>query len=282
MQHLFAALALSFIAATVAAAPAAPAASAAPAAAGTKAAGPALGAVLQEVVERPAGQAGAEPVHSFKPLPPKAYEWDEGTYRSAVSGLTMRLPQVRDEKVVSVREAVVLVRANGDVETSHVMFVPGAEGTSVDRLGPVSAVVVTRLGNGRPTDRETVLRSWEPRTPEQRKQMEAHGIEFHRIRTGSGEGLERIVPNRIADANFPYRTHTEEGAKLQSVGVTRYLVSGERALLEFSQVFPCRELAAAQCKDAALKASDRFVADLAAFTVLTAAKPAAPPASSGK
>jgi hypothetical protein len=244
-----------------------------------------LGAVLQELVERPPGQPGqppADPTHTFQPLPPKAYEWEEGRYRSAVSGVTMKLPQVRDEKVVSVREAVVFVRANGDVETSHVMFVPGAEGTKVDRLGPVSVVVVTRLGNGRPTDRETVLHSWEPRTPELRKQMEARGVEFHRIKTGSGEGLERIVPNRIADANFPYRTHTEEGARVQSVGVTRYLVSGERALLEFSQVFPCRELAAAQCKDAALKASDRFVADLSSFTVLTAAKPAAPPASSGK
>ena len=282
MHQLFAGLALTLIAATVAAAPDAPAASAAPAPAANTAAGPTLGAVLQELVERPPGQPAGEPVHTFKALPPKAYDWDEGRYRSAVSGVTMKLPQVRDEKVVSIREAVVFVQANGEVETSHVMFVPGAEGTSVDRLGPVSVVVVSRLGNGRPTDRETVLRAWEPRTPEQRKQMEARGIEFHRIKSGSGEGLERIVPNRIVDANFPYLTHTQEGAKLQSVGVTRYLVSGERALLEFSQVFPCRELAAAQCKDAALKASDRFVADLVSFTVLTAARPAAPPASSGK
>jgi hypothetical protein len=127
-----------------------------------------------------------------------------------------------------------------------------------------------------------VLRSWEPRSPEQRKQMEARGIEFHRIKTGTGEGLERIVPNRMVDANFPYLTHTVEGAKLQSVGVTRYLVSGERALLEFSQVFPCGPLAAPECKDAALQASDRFVGNMSSFTVLTAARPASSAASSGK
>ncbi len=225
---------------------------------------------------RPAGQASGEATHTFTPLPPKAYEWDQGMYRSVVSGVTMKLPQVRDEKVVSVREAVSLMQANGEVETSHVLFVPGAEGTSFDPLGPLSAVVVTRLGNGRPRDRETVLRSWEPRSPEQRKQMEARGIEFHRINSASGEGLERVVPNRVADANFPYRTHIDEAAKkLRSVGVTRYLVSGELALLEFSQIFPCRELAESACKDAALKASDRFVQDVAGFMLIT--KPVQPP-----
>jgi hypothetical protein len=239
--------------------------------------------VLQELVSRASGQPAAEPVHSFKPLPPRAYDWVDGRYHSAVSGLTMKLPQVGDEKVVSVREAVVLVRPDGSAETSHILFVPGAEGTSVNPLGPVSAVVVSRLGNGRPTERETVLRAWEPRSPEQRQQMEARGIEFHRIKTSMGEGLERIVPNRIADSNFPYLTHTGEGARLQSVGVTRYLVSGERALLEFSQVFPCGSLAAPACKEAALKSADRFVAGVFSFTVLTLpAKPASAAASAGK
>ena len=282
MQHFFAGVALSFIAAGVAAAPATPAK--APASAAAPAGQPRLGAVLQELVAGPSGAASGEPGHSFKPLPPKAYDWEDGKYHSAVSGLTMTLPQLRDEKVVSVREAVALLRTNGEVETSHILFVPGEEGTTVDRLGPVSAVVVTRLGSGRPTDRETVLRSWEPRSPEQRKAMEARGIEFHRINTGLGEGLERVVPNRIFDANFPYRTHLGEGAtKLESVGVTRYLVSGDRALLEFSQVFPCRELAAPACKEAALKSSDRFVKDVASFTLITApVRPASAAASSGK
>jgi len=277
MQHLFASVALSLASATVAAAPAVPAAPAGE---------PTLGAVLQELVGRPSGaaSAAAEPAHSFKQLPPRAYSWEEGRYHSAVSGLTIKLPQLRDEKVVSVREAVALLRPNGEVETSHILFVPGEAGTTVDRLGPVSAVVVTRLGNGRPTDRETVLRSWEPRSPEQRKSMEARGIEFHRIKTSLGEGLERVVPNRIFDLNFPYRTHVEEAAsKLESVGVTRYMVSGERALLEFSQVFPCRELAAPACKEAALEASDRFVKGVFSFTLISApAKPASAAASSGK
>ena len=247
---------------------------AAPRPAASAAAGPALGQVLQEQVVAVPGKPG-ESTREFKPLPQGAYQFDGGEYRSGVSGLTLKLPQVLDEKVVSVREAV--VRAHGkEVDTSHVMFVPGPEGTHFDPLGPVSAAVVTRLRQDRPHDRESVLRAWEPRTPEQRKALEARGVEFARIRTGLGEGLERIVPNRVADANFPYRTHTDETAKtLRSVGVTRYLVSGEQALLEFSQVFPCRDLAAQECRAAALKASDRFVQGVSSFVTYRSSPKAA-------
>jgi hypothetical protein len=243
----------------------------------TAPAGPPLGAVLQEQVSMPARAASgarqapgaAAPVHAFKPLPAGAYQFRDGEYSSGVSGITIALPQVRNEKVVSVREAVVIARPNRQVGTSHVVFVPGADGNTVERLGPISAVVVTHLTDGRPHDRESVLKAWEPQTPEQRKQMEAAGIEFHRIKTGLGEGLERIVPNRIVDDNFPYRTHTAEGVRnLQSVGVTRYLVSGEQALIEFSQVFPCRELVGDACKDAALRASDRFVQGVSNFVAV--------------
>lgn len=228
--------------------------------------GPALGKVLQEQIVPIPGQAG-ESKREFKPLPQGAYQFEGGEYRSGVSGLMMKLPQVLDEKVVSVREAVVIAQGK-EVGTSHVMFVPGAEGTAVDPLGPVSAVVVTRLRQDRPHDRESVLKAWEPRSPEQRKAMEARGVEFARIQTGVGEGLERIVPNRVADANFPYRTHTDETAKqLRSVGVTRYLVSQDSALLEFSQVFPCRDLKADACRAAALKASDRFVQGVSSFVL---------------
>ena len=229
--------------------------------------GPTLGQVLEERLVPVPGKAG-ESTREFKPLPAGAYRFDEGEYRSGVSGLTMKLPQVGDEKVVSVREAVVIAHGK-DIDTSHVMFVPGPEGGTVDPLGPVSIVVVTRLRADRPHDRESVLRAWEPRTPEQRKAMEARGIEFARIKTGLGEGLERLVPNRVADANFPYRTHADETAKkLRSVGVTRYLVSGDQALLEFSQVFPCRELAEEACKVAAVKASDRFVQGVGSFVLV--------------
>lgn len=238
------------------------------------AAGPALGKVLQEEIVPVAGKPG-ESRREFKPLPQGAYQFQGGEYRSGVSALTMKLPQLRDEKVVSVREAV--VRSHGkEVDTSHVMFVPDPEGLAVDPLGPASVVVVTRLREDRPHDRESVLKAWEPRTPEQRKAMEARGVEFHRIQTGLGEGLERIVPNRVADANFPYRTHTDEAARpLKSVGVTRYLVSSDKALLEFSQVFPCRELAAEACKAEALKASDRFVQGVSSFVLVR--KHGAPP-----
>ncbi|WP_460890735.1 hypothetical protein, partial [Ramlibacter alkalitolerans] len=247
------------------------------------AAGPALGAVLQEHLAPVAGKRG-ESTREFKPLPAGAYRFEDGEYSSGVSGLSLKLPQVRDEKVVSVREAVVIAHGK-EVDTSHIMFVPGPEGTAVDPLGPVSVVVVTRLRSDRPHDRESVLRAWEPRTPEQRKAMEAQGVEFARIQTGLGEGLERLVPNRVADINFPYRTHKDETAKtLRSVGVTRYLVSGEQALLEFSQVFPCRELAADACKAAALKASDRFVQGVSSFVLMrgTAAAASAPAAAQRK
>jgi hypothetical protein len=254
-------------AAPKASAPKAAASAAGPGAAASPAQGPALGQVLQESLVPVPGKPG-ESTREFKPLPTGAYRFDNGEYRSGVSGLTLRLPQVRDEKVVSVREAVVIAQGK-EVGTSHVMFVPGPDGTKVDPLGPVSVVVVTRLRADRPHDRESVLRAWEPRTPEQRKAMEARGIEFARIQTGLGEGLERLVPNRIADANFPYRTHTDETARqLRSVGVTRYLVSGDKALLEFSQVFPCRMLAEPACKQAALKASDEFVQGVASFMLI--------------
>jgi hypothetical protein len=237
---------------------------------------PALGKVLQEQVVPTPGKPG-EPTRKVKPLPAAAFRFENGEYRSSASGLTLKLPQLRDEKVVSVREAVVMLQPDGEVATSHILFLPDPEGATIERFGPVSAVVVTRLRKDRPHDRESVLKAWEPRTPEQRKAMESHGVEFHRIQTGLGEGLERIVPNRVADANFPYRTHTDDGGKPQSVGVTRYLVSREEALLEFSQVFPCRELAADACKAAALKASDRFVQGVAAFVLLQAsARPKGP------
>jgi hypothetical protein len=246
--------------------------------AGSALQGPALGKVLQEQVLPVPGKPG-ESRHEFKPLPQGAYQFEAGEYRSGVSGLMLKLPQVRDEKVVSVREAVVMAQGK-EVGTSHVMFVPGPEGTSVDPLGPVSAVVVTRLRQDRPHDRETVLKAWEPRTPEQRKAMEARGVEFARIQTGLGEGLERVVPNRIADANFPYRTHTDENAKqVRSFGVTRYLVSQDSALLEFSQVFPCRELKAEACRAEALKASDRFVQGVSSFVLFRSSPGAASAAS---
>ena len=249
-----------------AAAAAQPGAARSQAAASAPQQGPALGQVLQEQIVAVPGKPG-ENRHEFKPLPQGAYQFEAGEYRSGVSGIMIKLPQVRDERVVSVREAVVMAQGK-EVGTSHVMFVPGPEGTSIDPLGPVSAVVVTRLRQDRPHDRESVLKAWEPRTPEQRKAMEARGVEFARIQTGLGEGLERIVPNRVADANFPYRTHTDENAKqVRSMGVTRYLVSQDSALLEFSQVFPCRDLKADACRAEALKASDRFVQGVTSFVL---------------
>jgi hypothetical protein len=228
-----------------------------------------LGRVLQEQIVPTPGKPG-ETSRSFKPLPEGAYRFELGEYSSGASGLVLKLPQLRDEKVVSVREAVVIRRPDGDPETSHVLFVPDPEGIAMDPLGPVSIVVVTRLRADLPHDRESVLKAWEPRTPEQRKAMEARGVEFHRIKTGLGEGLERIVPNRVADVNFPYRTHTNEQAKqVRSVGVTRYLVSQDKALLEFSQVFPCRELVGDACKEAALRASDRFVQGVSSFVLFS-------------
>src|SRR5689334_7835662 len=101
-----------------------PAASAgAPRAGAPVAAGPALGQVLQESVTATPGQPG-QCTRDLKPLPAGAYKYEDGEYRSGVSGVMMRLPQLRDEKVVSVREAVVVAQGK-EVGTSHVMFVPG-------------------------------------------------------------------------------------------------------------------------------------------------------------
>jgi hypothetical protein len=250
----------------------------APGSAREPAAGPALGTVFEDrLLPVPGGKPGHR-TRETRTLPQGAYRFQRGEYSSQVSGLTLKLPQLRDEQIVSVREAVMQAQGK-DIEASHILFVPGAQGEVIP-LGPVSAVVVTRLRKDRPHDRESVLKAWEPRSPEQRKAMEARGVEFHRIQTGLGEGLERIVPNRLADGTFPYRTQTDEtaGQQLKSVGVTRYLVSGDHALLEFSQVFPCRELAAPACKEAALKASDRFVQGVSSFVLLRSSG-AAPAAS---
>src|SRR3954471_23771263 len=63
-------------------------------------AGPALGKVLEEQVMPVPGKPG-EGTRQFKPLPQGAYRFEEGEYRSGVSGIVIKLPQVRDEKVVS-------------------------------------------------------------------------------------------------------------------------------------------------------------------------------------
>ncbi len=233
---------------------------------------PRLGKVLHVETAPAKGKSGAAVPH-WAPLPRAAWHFDLGVYTSRATGLAIRLPRFADEKAVSVREAVATRRPDGEPASLQVLFVPDAEGTSVQRNGPVSAVQVTPLGEG-PHDAGAVLKSLEPRSPQERKKLEARGFEFRRVATPLGEALEQVAPNRFVDAAFPQLTHVDQQAgAVNTVGVSRSVVSAG-ALLEFSQVLPCRGLAPPACKTAARTAADRFMQGVASFTpVQTAARP---------
>ena len=228
---------------------------------------PALGKVWSETLLGDPQRAGGETGRGLKVMPESAYTFENGMYKSVVSRIKLKLPQLDSETHVSVREAVVSRRPDGTVITSHIVFVPDALGMASPPERGVSAIVVTRLRDDRPKDRESVLKTWEPPTEEQRLNYEKAGIFHSRIRTPQGEHvLQRVILNRAFIEPFPYQTRVAQG-NAQSVGISRFVVIEGDSLIEFSQIVPCGSMEALQCRQVATDVADRFVDGVAEFLI---------------
>lgn len=211
---------------------------------------------------------GADSSFNLAPLQKTAYRFDAGVYESIVSRLKIRIPRIGNEKTVSVREAVVFTRQDGQPGTTHVIFVPDPWAPAYETDLGVSAVVVTRLREDRSRDRESVLARFEPPSMEAREGLAKSGVSYARVASAWGVSTRRITVNRVFEEPFPYQTRqtrSPEGAVVRSVGVSRFLVVEEDSLLELSQVVPCGPSTAAGCTQQAIKVNDSFVDGLAGF-----------------
>jgi hypothetical protein len=228
---------------------------------------PAVGRVWLETLignpERPNYQ-GAE----FRTMPAKAYEIKDGLYKSVLSRIKLKVPRIADETRVEIREAIALYRADGSPATTHVIFMPEGLAYKGPPETPVSAVVVTRLRDDRPKDRDSVLRTYEPRSDAEKAHYEKAGIQQVRMQTKFGETLQRIVPNRAYGPAFPYVMQVLRDSRLATVGISRFFVFADDSFVEFSQIYPCGSLAEAECWSAALDAADRFTNGLVEFLTL--------------
>ena len=205
---------------------------------------------------------------------PHFYRFENGEYKSVLSRIRMKLPRIGSEGQVTVREATPYRRADGDIATAHLVILPGAmsAGLLSDNQA-MSAVVVTRLRDDRPKDRNSVLSQWEPANEEQREQFRRAGIEIGRINVPKwGESVQRVVLNRASVEPFPYRLNILRSGQTETVGVSRFLLAGEDSLLEFSQIVPCAGRLLEDCKAEALVSSDRFIAGVTEFLTLPAPK----------
>lgn len=229
---------------------------------------PTVGRVWLETVmgnpERPGGSQGS----GFGSMPADAYEVKDGVYRSVLSRIKLKVPRIADETKVDVREAIAMRRQDGTVATTHLVFMPGGLAYAAQPETPVSAVVVTRLRDDRPKDRDSVLRSYEPQSEAEKAQYARVGIEQARIQTRLGEALQRVVPNRAYGPAFPYSTQMLRDSTLTTVGVSRFFVFGQDSFVEFSQVYPCGPRGAAECRAAALEAAERFTDGVVEFLTL--------------
>lgn len=224
-----------------------------------------VGAVRMEKlgggVERPTGDAVTR---LLQPLPEKFYEVKDGIYRSALNRISLRVPRIGDEQLVDVREAVVMVRADGSPATTHLMFDPDGTNVAVDPLRAVSAVVVTRLRDDRPKDAESII-AYLDGGHAQRAAMAGQGITYAQADTKMGPALRRIVRNRAHTVRFPYDLRQLKDSATVTYGVTTFVVVGTDSMVEFSQLFPCASRADAQCLTAAIAASEAFFDGVTSF-----------------
>jgi hypothetical protein len=209
--------------------------------------------------------AGNQTGRSLSPLSKDAYKFDGTEYQSIVSRIKLKLPRIGQEKTVSIREAVVFKRPDGQVATSHVLFAPNPWGPTYDTNLGASAVVVTRLREDRSKERDSVLSKFEPPSAAQREQHAKVGILYARVPSSLGESLRRIIRNRVFDEPFPYQTRVLNIPDTRSVGVSRFLVVEDDSLLEFSQIFPCGALKDEECTQKAVLVSDAFVEGVSQF-----------------
>ena len=210
---------------------------------------------------------GLDNSFSLNPLPKSAYRFEAGVYESIVSRLKLKIPRIADERTVSVREAVVFNWADGQVGTSHVIFVPDVRAPNYDNNLGVSAVVVTRLRDDRSKARDAVLARFEPASIEARERLAKSGVNYSRVDSEFGDSTRRLTINRIFEEPFPYQTKQSRGSEVRSVGVSRFLVVQEDSLLELSQIVPCSAFSADECVQNAIKVNDSFVNGLMNFLV---------------
>ncbi|CAM3725886.1 hypothetical protein ROSA5918_04910 [Roseateles saccharophilus] len=213
-------------------------------------------------VERPTG----EPVvREMQPMPERLYAVKDGVYRSALSRIALRVPRIGEEKLVDVREAIAIIRADGTPSTTQIMFDPGGTLAVSASTDPLSAVVVTRLRDDRPKDAERVLAGIDGGEV-QRANLSARGVGYHRVQTQMGPGLARVIRNRVRTLRFPYDIGLLNDSGTVTYGVTAFVVVGRDSMVEFSQLFPCGQRSDGDCRVAALKAHEAFINGVTGFT----------------
>lgn len=228
---------------------------------------PALGKVwLEKQVSNPEG--GLQTGRALTPMPTTLFTYADRKYQSVFSRITLTIPVIENELQVSVRESVVSARPNNVPITSHVIFIPGATGAAPATAAGVSAVVVTLLRDDRPKDTESILTQFEPANEGVRALYGRQGTEYSRVKTNLGQAVQRVLRNRTAVDPFPYQSVAQGGEELISMGVTRYVVSPNDSLIEFSQVVPCNKQTELECKQKASNSMDRFMSGVSEFLLI--------------
>jgi len=177
----------------------------------------------------------------------------------------LRVPRIGEEKLVDVREAITTVRADGSPATTHIMFDPDGTRALSRPTDAQSSVVVTRLRDDRPKDADAVLGGIDGGEA-QRSAMAGKGFAYFRIKTQMGPGMARVIRNRAHTQRFPYDVGLLNDEAAVTYGVTAFIVVGGDSLVEFSQLFPCAQRSDADCRVAALKASEAFINGVSGFT----------------
>jgi hypothetical protein len=198
------------------------------------------------------------------------YSFKNGQYTSVLSRISLKLPRIGAEDKVTVREGVPYRRADGEIATTHLVILPDAmaPAPTTDKQA-ISAVVVTRLRDDRPKDRESVLHRWEPSSQSEREQQHRQGIETTRVVLPRwGEAVQRVISNRASVEPFPYHTRILNSPTVQTVGISRFIVAGQDSFIEFSQIVPCDGRSADDCKAQAIASADQFMDGVVEFLIL--------------
>lgn len=212
-------------------------------------------------VEKPTGGTW---IQQLSVMPTQAYEVKDGTYRSSISRITLRVPRIGKEKFVDVREAVAFTRPDGTAATTHIMFDPDGTVMDVGPKNPQSAVIVTRLRDDRPKDADSVLGGLDG-GEQKRTLLSKQGFSYSRVDRDGDPTLQRIIPNRSNTRRFPYDIALLNESLPTTYGITTFILIGTDSLLELSQIFPCDKSNDADCRIAALKVHEEFVGGIKGF-----------------
>lgn len=166
------------------------------------------------------------PPHYSKKLESMEGVIGEGIYSSPYQGWQIRIPTVAGNPRVHVHQALIARRPDGTVITSHVLFLP-------DGGFGAQAVVVTRLRDDRPKSRTEILARFAPGSAAEFARYEKQGVSFKAVDGPLGQALQRTVRNRAFSWHFPYRVMMDTAQEKGSLGVSRYVVTGD-FLCEFS------------------------------------------------